>query len=321
VTRARRRAFVRTTLGFTTQFVVPLALAQALVRPAPGGPAVVIAMAALLAAYIAYIVLVGRWTPRATLLVPLACLLAIPIGLARLGTADQGSGDLLATALAGAIAIFFSLRAWQGLRGRAALPGAAIEIGPPLGPGRYLVAQGGSRTVLNAHLACLGAPHLRGQSFGLDIVGLTGAGMTAPAFRRAADAPDYAIFGREVRAPVDGVVIHVTDGLPDLPPPATDPERPMGNHVWLETAGPGGRVLILLAHLRSGSISIEAGAAIRRGQKIAQVGNSGNTSEPHLHIHAQAPPRRSTDPLAAEPVPICFRGLGQLHRGQRFALD
>ena len=43
---------------------------------------------------------------------------------------------------------------------------------------------------------------------------------------------------------------------------------------------------MLLAHLQRGSVQVKAGDNVRTGQPIARVGNSGNLSEPHLHIHA-----------------------------------
>jgi murein DD-endopeptidase MepM/ murein hydrolase activator NlpD len=78
------------------------------------------------------------------------------------------------------------------------------------------------------------------------------------------------------------VVKAAVDGLPDLVPPETDREAPAGNHVIVTCQG----VDVLLAHLQRGSVLVRADAVVTVGQPLGRVGNSGNTSEPHLHIHA-----------------------------------
>jgi murein DD-endopeptidase MepM/ murein hydrolase activator NlpD len=54
-----------------------------------------------------------------------------------------------------------------------------------------------------------------------------------------------------------------------------------------------------MAHMQDGSIMVEAGMKVKAGQEIGAVGNSGNTTEPHLHIHAE---------LNGEGVPLRFSG-------------
>mgnify|MGYP000417146968 CR=1 FL=1 len=63
----------------------------------------------------------------------------------------------------------------------------------------------------------------------------------------------------------------------------------------------------LLGHLQPGSVRVHAGADVAVGEWIGSVGNSGNTGEPHLHIHAQG---RGTieAPLGGDPRPIQFNG-------------
>jgi murein DD-endopeptidase MepM/ murein hydrolase activator NlpD len=72
------------------------------------------------------------------------------------------------------------------------------------------------------------------------------------------------------------------DGLADLTPPQRDRENVRGNHVVITC----GEVDVEIAHLRNGSVAVRAGDAVSSGQRIGAVGNSGNTTEPHLHIHA-----------------------------------
>jgi murein DD-endopeptidase MepM/ murein hydrolase activator NlpD len=93
------------------------------------------------------------------------------------------------------------------------------------------------------------------------------------------------------------------DGLKDLQPPATDPTHMAGNHVLLQCDS----VWVLLGHLQRGSVRTSAGQQVRAGQMLGQVGNTGNTDEPHLHIHAQRPGSPDA-PLSGAPLPISFGG-------------
>ena len=64
----------------------------------------------------------------------------------------------------------------------------------------------------------------------------------------------------------------------------SDPLKPCGNYVAIEGA-PGENVYI--CHLRKGSVTVAVGDVVAPGDPIGQVGNSGNTSEPHIHMHVQ----------------------------------
>jgi len=154
----------------------------------------------------------------------------------------------------------------------------------------------------------------RGQNFAVDLVKIDGLGLRARDLRPR-DPSAYYIFGEPLYAPCDGRVLHAEDGRPDLEVPEVDREHMPGNHVLLEC---GGNV-VLMAHLQSGSVAAAEGDEVRRGDRIGAVGNSGNTTEPHLHIHAQ---RAGTTyaPLSGEPLPIRIDGLF-LVRNDRFASD
>jgi murein DD-endopeptidase MepM/ murein hydrolase activator NlpD len=114
---------------------------------------------------------------------------------------------------------------------------------------------------------------------------------------------DYHAWGRRVVAPADAVVTDVRDGLRDNRPRVeTDRDNPAGNHVVLSFgSGEHG----LLAHLQEGSVRVRAGERVRAGQPLGRVGNSGNTSEPHLHFHLQDGP----DLDDAIGLPVVFRDL------------
>ena len=152
----------------------------------------------------------------------------------------------------------------------------ALELTFPLRGGTYYVAQGGSSRLVNIHVI---SPS---QRYALDILKLNAAGSRARGLYPA-DPKRYAVFGAEVVSPCDGVVAAVEDGFADLSPPERDPEHRAGNHVAIECDG----ATIYLAHLMKGSISVRSGERVHRGQALGRVGNSGNTTEPHLHIHAE----------------------------------
>jgi murein DD-endopeptidase MepM/ murein hydrolase activator NlpD len=66
-----------------------------------------------------------------------------------------------------------------------------------------------------------------------------------------------------------------------------DANNPPGNHVFIDL---GNDEFALLAHLKKGSIPVSHGDLVNAGDVIGLCGNSGNTSEPHLHFHIQDQP-------------------------------
>jgi hypothetical protein len=206
--------------------------------------------------------------------------------------------------------------AWQTLSG-VFLAGMAIQFArgsePPRRPvqlhfpfdeGRYPVVQGGAEILGNRHVSLLDGdkPEARGQAYGVDLVEVNRFGFRAAGLLPR-DPEKYVIFGRTVRAPIDGRVAQVEAELPDHPPPQHDPERPNGNHVWLTD----GEVEILLAHLKEDSIRVEPDDEVEAGDPLGEIGNSGRTTEPHLHIHAQRP-AQSGPRMSGEPLPVTFDG-------------
>lgn len=169
-------------------------------------------------------------------------------------------------------------------------PVAARELAFPLQGGRFVVAQGGGVGVLNHH-----ARH-DAQRYAADITAINAAGFRATGVLPR-DLDRYAIYGATVVSPCKGEVTAVRDGLPDLVPPRADSDHPAGNHVVVRCDG----IDVELAHLKAGSIRISIGDRLAIGTVIGQVGNSGNTTEPHLHIHA-------VDPETGRGAPIVFDG-------------
>ncbi|MGO4623954.1 M23 family metallopeptidase [Ensifer sp. 2YAB10] len=172
------------------------------------------------------------------------------------------------------------------------------DLSFPLTGGRFVVAQGGAIGILNHH-----SDHPV-QRHALDITAVDAAGLRALGLLPK-DPRDYAIFGKTVISPCEGEVIAAVDGLADLSPPTTDGNNPAGNHVILACDG----MQVELAHLRQGSIVVSAGAAVSAGTPIGEVGNSGNSTEPHLHIHA-------VDGRSGRAVQVSFDGRVAVRNSQ-----
>jgi hypothetical protein len=126
--------------------------------------------------------------------------------------------------------------------------------------GRGYVVQGGGR-LSNHHAA---APDQRGA---IDLVGIGGN-------------PGY---GEPVVAPCAGQVVAAVDGIEDQEPGTVRFAPPHGNHVSIDT----GTEVVTLAHLRPATVAVAAGDHVEAGQFLGAVGNSGNSTAPHLHLQVE----------------------------------
>ncbi|WP_448811628.1 M23 family metallopeptidase [Agromyces bauzanensis] len=165
---------------------------------------------------------------------------------------------------------------------------------------------------------------LFGVLYAIDFVGVDDRGRTAgrsdwrTAF--ATEPPErFFAFGRPILAPADGVVVATHDGEPDhearrsqaalVPYMLGQASRVrQGGHVALA----GNHVVIALrespafvalVHLQAGSLRVAPGDSVTIGQQIASCGNSGNSTQPHVHVQAMDGP----DPSVAQGVPLAFR--------------
>jgi murein DD-endopeptidase MepM/ murein hydrolase activator NlpD len=110
--------------------------------------------------------------------------------------------------------------------------------------------------------------------------------------------------GLDILAPITGTVVVAHDGEADHPPSmrVIEDPLPLGNHVAIETAGG----VVFLCHLQRGSVAVREGERVESGSLIGRCGNSGRTTRPHLHIHAQDMPAYAFN--RATGVPISFGG-------------
>jgi murein DD-endopeptidase MepM/ murein hydrolase activator NlpD len=121
--------------------------------------------------------------------------------------------------------------------------------------------------------------------------------------------------GSRILAPVDGVVGHVENGHPDKRASRwvqRDLEHPAGNYVSIRVDGRE-NVFVILAHLERDSIEVLPGQSVKAGDVVGRCGNSGNTTRPHLHVHAQ--PTAEVAPGSVWGVPVLYGGRTEWMRG------
>ncbi len=126
------------------------------------------------------------------------------------------------------------------------------------------------------------------------------------------DNSSYLAYGEAVYAVADATVVAVRDDIPENVPGLTSRAVPVtldtlaGNYVVLDVHD--GR-FVFYAHLQPGSIPVLAGDTVAAGQLIGRVGNSGNSTEPHLHFHVADGPT-----LASEGLPYTFQRFELIRR-------
>lgn len=147
--------------------------------------------------------------------------------------------------------------------------------------GRWFVMQGGDTPNVNQHLS------QPAQAFGVDFAKVGGASQRQLAPGTPTKVEDFYSWGEPVLAPIDGEVVSAENSRPDNPLGTKDAAQPAGNHVVIRRAD--GR-FVFLAHMQQGSVSVKAGDAVRRGQRLGLCGNSGNSDFPHVHLHVQDTP-------------------------------
>ncbi len=156
--------------------------------------------------------------------------------------------------------------------------------------GRWDVAWGGRTISQNRHAAS------SDQRFAYDLlVFVDGTSHTGG----GSSNEDYHCWGREILSPGSGTVITSESALRDNLPGVMSPDHALGNHVIIDH---GNGEYSFLAHFKQGSVTVTAGQSVNTGERLGSCGNSGNSSEPHLHYHLQTTPEFS----AGEGLPIQF---------------
>ena len=190
-------------------------------------------------------------------------------------------------------------------------------------PRDYRFPLTGQVTIGNMALTYGHHRRVNSQEFGIDIISsrsaANGALETSPG--GSTQTVDYYIYGRDVMAIGDGVVAAVGDRFPDaaaIPPgtfsaTSTSELMNLAPTIGFANALSGNYVVIdhghgeygFYAHLAEGSIRHRPGDPVRQGEVVGRVGNTGNSSEPHLHFQLMDGP----DLLRANGLPVAFSNV------------
>ncbi|GAA2524545.1 MULTISPECIES: M23 family metallopeptidase [Streptomyces] len=231
--------------------------------------------------------------------------------------------DLLPLVLA--YAVVTVANRWGGAPDSPRVAREPVEVAPPV-TGRWSALNSPADRTPSHGI------HAHGQTYAIDILAEPAPGQR-PAFRwlwpLARRPQDYPAFGAPILAVADATVVRASDGQRDHLSRTSLPGlvylmlvegsvrelcgtgRILGNHVVLDL---GDGTYAAYAHLRRGSLTVREGDRVRAGQPIARCGNSGNSSEPHLHFQLMDAP----DPDAARGVPFVWRGIGVPRNGETF---
>ncbi|MGA7854774.1 MAG: M23 family metallopeptidase [Candidatus Acidiferrales bacterium] len=189
-----------------------------------------------------------------------------------------------------------------------------VVISPPLTGSDWVAANGPSNTSLHRRaLIPINGHAYISQRFAIDWVQLNADGRTYTG--DPSDNKNYRAYGAEIHAVADGVVTQVKDGLPQNTPGAKSLAVPLsletigGNHVIMEI---GDGLYAFYAHMQPGSVRVKVGDKVLRGQVLGLLGNTGNSSEPHLHFQICD----ANSELGSEGLPYSFASFEVLGKGE-----
>ena len=231
---------------------------------------------------ITFMLLSSRWdlvSIYLRILYPILLVVAVIVSFRRIGPLKKPQSRtqvVIATSVSLILIGLMGGLSWQPLKGYPE-PAGAIDLASPLRDGNYVVLHGGASPFINGHFK------IRPQNYALDIVGLNRFGLRASAFSDMKNLNNYEIYGASLYSPCNGLVVTAVDEYVDQVPPTTDTEHLAGNHVLVKCQD----VEILLAHMQKNSVKVKAGDRVTTATILGKAGNTGNTSEPHLHLHAE----------------------------------
>jgi Peptidase family M23 len=162
---------------------------------------------------------------------------------------------------------------------------APTKLGPPLEGDRWVAADGCCTAHRHVRATVPYGGRLYGaQRFAVDWEKLDDQGRLWTGDEH--DLHNWTGYGQRVLAVGDGTIVHAVNDLPNQVPgelPAgLSPDKADGNGVFLRLRD--GRY-VFYGHMIPGSVTVQAGDDVTRGQVLGLVGNSGNSSAPHLHLH------------------------------------
>ncbi len=179
---------------------------------------------------------------------------------------------------------------------------APVEIGPPLRGNNWLAANGPSNTSSHRRAFMVADGQIFfPERFAIDFVQIGPDGKTYQGDPK--DNSSYHAYGADIIAVADGRIVDAKSGIKDNVPGSTAGPISMatiGGNYLVEDLGNG--AYAFYAHLKPGSLKVFVGANVKRGQVLASLGNTGNSSEPHLHFHLMSTP----SPLGGNGLPYAF---------------
>jgi hypothetical protein len=192
-----------------------------------------------------------------------------------------------------------------------------LVLTPPLRGGNWIAGNGPSNTSVHrrADFPFYGSATIA-ERYACDFVRLGEDGMAFTGDKTKNE--NWHGFGAEVVSVADGTVVDVQDGIPENVPLSAD--RPVaintqtsgGNYITVDI---GGGYYAFFAHLQPKSLRVKIGDHVKRGQMLGRLGNTGNSTNPHLHFHV-ATGRR---PGEGEGVPVIFSSFHLLGRADFIA--
>lgn len=188
-----------------------------------------------------------------------------------------------------------------------------LVLAPPLRGSNWVAANGpGNRSIHRRALIAVAGKARIAQRFAIDWVQVGDNGRTFEGDPK--DNKNYHAYGNEALAVADAKVVAVKDGIPQNVPGINSRAVPItletvaGNHIILDLgAGRYG----FYAHLQPGSLRVKPGDRVHRGQALGLVGNTGNSTEPHLHFHVSD----GESPLGSEGVPYVLESFDEMKKG------
>jgi hypothetical protein len=159
---------------------------------------------------------------------------------------------------------------------------SSVPMGLPF-RGEWWVVWGGDRRAVNHHLEA----HDQRRAADLVVVGPEGS--THRGDGRANE--DYLAYGEQMLSVADGTVLTVVDGVPENIPGEVNGYAVKGNFVVVRH---GPKLFSLYAHLQPGRTHVKPGDDVKRGAVLGLCGNSGHSTEPHLHFQLQDGPDDNT---------------------------
>jgi murein DD-endopeptidase MepM/ murein hydrolase activator NlpD len=170
---------------------------------------------------------------------------------------------------------------------------AAVAIGAPL-RGEWAAFNGPSNASGHRRLVMAFDGHVAsGQRYAIDFLQVDSIGGSRRPGSDASKNANYYAYGSELYAVADGVVLATKDSIPENVPGANSRAVPInlvtvgGNYVGIDI---GNGKYALYAHIQPGTLRVKVGDRVKRGQVVGLLGNSGNSTEPHLHFQvADAP--------------------------------